>query len=56
MSLAAEAELRALFFIAQDSCSTRVTLKELGHPQPLTAIQTDNECAKGIANDTVKQR
>jgi hypothetical protein len=31
-------------------------LEELGHPQPPTAIQTDNECANGIANDTVKQR
>lgn len=56
MSSAAEAELAALFYIAQDACSIRVTLEELGHPQPPTAIQTDNECAKGIANDTVKQR
>jgi hypothetical protein len=56
MSSAAEAELGALFYIAQDACSLRVTLDELGHPQPPTAIQTDNECAKGIANDTVKQR
>jgi hypothetical protein len=56
MSSTAEAELVALFYIAQDACSIRVTLEQLGHPQPPSAIQTDNECAKGIANDTVKQR
>jgi hypothetical protein len=27
-----------------------------GYPQPATPIQTDNICASGIANDTVKQR
>jgi hypothetical protein len=54
MSSALEADLGALFYIAQDACSIRVTLEELGHPQP--AIQKDNKCAKGIANDTVKQR
>jgi hypothetical protein len=43
-------------YIAQDACSIRVTLEELGHPQPPTAIQTNNECDKGIANDAVKQR
>jgi hypothetical protein len=56
MSSAAEAELAALFYIAQDACSIRFTLEELGRPQPPTAIQTDNICAKDIANDTVKQR
>jgi hypothetical protein len=34
----------------------RITLHELGHPQKSTPIQTDNACAAGIANDTVKQR
>jgi hypothetical protein len=34
--------LAALFYIAQDACSMRVTLKELGHPKPPTAIQTKN--------------
>ena len=28
----------------------------MGYPQPATTIITDNECAQGIANDTVKQR
>jgi hypothetical protein len=55
MSSTAESELAALFYIAQDACRIHVTLEELGHPQPPTAIQTDDECAKGIANKTVKQ-
>jgi hypothetical protein len=38
MSSASEAELAALFYIAQDACIIRVTLEELGHPQPPTAI------------------
>jgi hypothetical protein len=53
---ATEAEFAALFFNAQDACMVRTSLAELGHPQPSTTIQTDNECAKGIANDTVKQK
>jgi len=55
-SSAAEAEIGALFFNGQDGCMIRTTLTELGHPQPVTTIQTDNECANGIANDTVKQK
>jgi hypothetical protein len=55
-SSAAEAEIGALFFNGQDGCMLRTTLTELGHPQPVTTIQTDNECANGIANDIVKQK
>ena len=29
---------------------------DLGHPQPATPMQTDNACAEGILNDTVKQK
>jgi hypothetical protein len=56
MASAAEAKLSGLFYNAQETCSFRTTLEELGHPQPPMAIQTDNECANGIANDTVQQR
>jgi hypothetical protein len=56
MASAAEAKLAGLFYNDQEACSFRTTLEELGHPQPPTAIQTDNECANGIANDNVKQR
>jgi hypothetical protein len=56
MSSAAEAALWAPFYIAQDAFSIRVSFEELGHPQPPTVIQMDNECAKGIANERIKQR
>ena len=56
LSSAAEAELAALFLNAKESVSIRTTLGELGHPQPSTPIQTDNKCAAGIENDTVKQK
>ena len=56
MASATEAEVGALFHNAQDACPLRHTLEFLGHPQPATPIQTDNSCAEGIVNDTVKQR
>jgi hypothetical protein len=56
LSSATEAELGALFYNAKDATAFRVTLDELGHIQPPTPIQTDNACASGIANETIKQR
>jgi hypothetical protein len=56
LASATEAEVGALFHNAQDACMLRQTLTELGHPQPATPIQTDNACAEGIINDTVKQK
>ena len=56
MSSATEAEVGALFHNAQDACTLRTALEFLGHPQPPTPIQTDNSCAEGIINDTVKQK
>jgi hypothetical protein len=55
MALAARAKLDRLFYNAQEACSFRTTLEELSYPQSPTAIQSDNKCANGIANDTVKQ-
>jgi hypothetical protein len=56
LSSATEAELGALFYNAKDGAMLRNVLEEMGHPQPPTPIQTDNACASGIVNDTVKQR
>ena len=53
---AAEAQVAATFMNAQDACSIHQTLIELGHPQPPTVIRTDNKCAEGILNNTIKQR
>jgi hypothetical protein len=56
MASAAEAEVGGLFVNGQTACPLRTTLEELGHPQPPTIIVTDNACAQGIANETVKQK
>ena len=56
LASATKAEVGALFHNCQDACMLRTALDEMGHPQPATLVQTDNACAKGIANDTVKQK
>ena len=53
---AAEAELGALFYNCQDATVLRLTLEELGHPQPATPVHCDNSTAAAIANDTVKKQ
>jgi hypothetical protein len=53
---AAEAEFAAVFYNAKDGCMLRNTLLDMGHPQPATPIQTDNACAVGLANNTIKQK
>ena len=45
-----------LFHNAKDGVTLRITLAELGHPQPATPIQTYNSNDTGIANRNVKQR
>jgi hypothetical protein len=56
LSSATEAETGALFYNAKDAAPFRIALDEMGHPQTATPIQSDNKCAVGIVNDTVKQR
>ena len=53
---AAEAELGALFYNCQDGTILRLSLEELGHPQPATPVHCDNSTAVSIANDTVKKQ
>jgi hypothetical protein len=53
---AAEAELGALFMWAKEGRIHRLTLKELGHPQPPTPIHCNNITAADIANGTVKRQ
>jgi hypothetical protein len=55
MASATEAELAALFHNARDGIPLRTALIKMGHPQAQIPIQTDNACAAGIANETVKQ-
>eukprot|EP00956_Cyclotella_meneghiniana_P010759 scaffold15068_cov99-Cyclotella_meneghiniana.AAC.1 len=51
-SSAAEAELGALFLNAKEARIMRLTLHELGHPQPPTPIHVDNSTTVGIVNNT----
>ncbi len=53
---AVEAELGALFLNCKEGIIFRMTLKELGHPQPKTPVHCNNATAVGIANNTVKQQ
>jgi hypothetical protein len=56
VSSVAEAELGGLFYNGKEAVPERITLEELGHPQPPTPMVTDNSTASGIANDSIKQR
>ncbi len=51
---AAEAKLGALFLNYKQAAIFRVTLKEMGHPQPPIPVNCDNLTAVGITNNTVK--
>ena len=53
---AAEAELGALFQNCQDVMIFRITLEDMGHPQPKTPVHCENATAVGIANNTVKRQ
>jgi hypothetical protein len=47
MSSAAEAELGALYINARETIPMQQVLKEMGHKQPPTPIQTNNSTALG---------
>jgi hypothetical protein len=56
MSSAVEAEIGAVFINAKEGAVLRTTLKELGHPQPPTPMETYNTTATGYSNGTIKQK
>ena len=56
MTSASEAELGALFIIAQDMVEMRNTLEEIKWPHPKSSIQTDNAAAAGVVNNTIVPR
>jgi hypothetical protein len=53
MSLVAEAEVGALYINCREAISACHTLEFMGHPQPLTPMQTDNTTALSIVNNNV---
>jgi hypothetical protein len=50
----AEAELGALFLNCKQEMIFRLTLEQMGHPQPPTLVHCDNSTAVGIANNSFK--
>ena len=56
MAYAAEAELGDLFLNCQEAVPIRITLEEMGHPQPPTPVQVENSTALEMATGTIKQR
>jgi hypothetical protein len=56
LSSASEAEMAGLYHNDKEAVPERITLEELGHPQPATPIVTNNSTAAGIANNYVKQK
>ena len=53
MSSSAEAELGALFINAKSAIAMHHTLKELGHHQPRTSVQTDNKMANDLLTNKI---
>jgi len=56
MASASACEAGDLFFYQQKGCPVGTTLEEMGYPQPTTPLTTDNQTAKGIAANAVKQK
>ena len=53
MSSAAESKLGALFINCREAIPARQALKEMGHKQPPTPIQTDNTTAYGFVTNNI---
>jgi hypothetical protein len=56
MSLAAEAELGALYINACKAVPMCLLLAEMGHIQPPTPTQTNNSMALGVVNSNIQPR
>jgi hypothetical protein len=52
----AEAKLGALYHNCQTGIIFRLTLSNMGHPQPQTPVHCDNATVVGIANNTIKRQ
>ena len=54
MMFAIEAELAALYIMAQEGLYIRIVLTEMGHKQPSTPLQTDNATAETACNGKIQ--
>ena len=48
--------MAALYIVAKECAYIRLVLKEMGHPQPATPIQTDNLTAEGLVNNRIQPK
>ena len=53
LASASEAELAAMFYNSREAIPLRITLEEMGHPQPQTPITVDNSTAYGLTRGTM---
>ena len=53
MSLAAEAELCALFVNCREVIPAQIVLEDMGHKQTTTHMKTDNTTAIGVENNNI---
>ena len=56
MTSAAEAEIGAMYINAREAVPQRMTLSEMGHPQPRTPMLTDNLAAHAVVTNNVQPR
>ena len=55
-SSAMETEVVDTLYNAKEALPFRVTLAEMGHPQPHTPMEVDNETAIGFLKSTMKKK
>ena len=55
MSAASEAKCGAIFINYKAAVPLRITLEEMGHPQPPTSVQIDNFTIEGIMNSAMQK-
>ena len=56
MSLATKAELAGLYITACEAVYIRIILKEFGHKQPPTPLQTNNAMADVVINGKIQPK
>jgi len=56
MTSATEAELAALYIMAQEAIYIRIVLTEMGHKKPSTPLQTDNATAEAVCNGKIQPK
>ena len=56
MSSAAESEIGAMYINAREAVPARQALETMGHPQPRTPMQTDNQAAHAVVSNNIQPK